>query len=117
MVNQPFSGDPQTQFSAVSETAVSALFKKMAPKSCDLDLIPTSLLFDCFDEIVPALTHVVNELLLSGTFPTVFKCPVVKPLLKKTSLDLNDLKNFRPISDLPFLSCWRRLSCLSYLTI
>ena len=30
MVDQLFSGDPLTQFSAVSETAVSALSKKMA---------------------------------------------------------------------------------------
>ena len=98
-------------------TAVSALLKKMACKTCDLDPIPTSLLFDCSDEIVPALTHVVNESLLSGTFPTVFKHAIVKPLLKKKpSLDPNDLKNFRPVSNLS-LSCWRRLSFLSYLII
>ncbi|WP_419652762.1 hypothetical protein, partial [Thiolapillus sp.] len=78
-----FSGKPLTHFSAVSETAVSALLKKMACKTCDLDPIPTSLLFDCSDEIVPALTHVVNQSLLSGTFPTVFKHAIVKPLLKK----------------------------------
>ena len=38
--------------------------KKMACKTCDLDPIPTSRLFDCSDEIVPALTHVVNQSLL-----------------------------------------------------
>ncbi|WP_295513932.1 reverse transcriptase domain-containing protein, partial [Thiolapillus sp.] len=76
----------------------------MACKTCDLDPIPTSLLFDCSDEIVPALTHVVNQSLLSGTFPTVFKHAIVKPLLKKTSLDPNDLKNFRPVSNLSFFS-------------
>ena len=57
----------------------------------------------------------MNELLLSGTFRTVFKYVIVKPLLKKTPLDPNDLKNFRPISDLSFQSCWRRFSCLGYL--
>ena len=67
----------------------------MACKTCDLDPIPTSLLFDCSDEIVPALTRVVNQSLLSGTFQTVFKHSIVKPLLKKTSLDPNDLKDFR----------------------
>ena len=77
------SGKPLTHFSAVSETAVSALLKKMACKTCDLDPIPTSLSFDCSDEIVPALTQVVNQSLLSGTFPTVFKHAIVKPLLKK----------------------------------
>ena len=87
-----FSGKPLTHFSAVSETAVSALLKKMSCKTCDLDPIPTSLLFDCSDEIVPALTHVVNQSLLSGTFPTVFKHTIVKLLLKFFSLDPNDLK-------------------------
>ena len=78
----------------------------MACKTWDLDPIPTSLLFDCSDEIVQALTHVVNQSLLSGTFPTVFKHAIVKPLLKKTSLDPNDLKkkNFRPVSNLSFFS-------------
>ena len=72
----------------------------MARKTWDLDPITTSLLFDCSDEIVPVLTHVVNESLLSGTFPTVFKHAIVKPLLKKLSLDLNDLKLqtcFKPV--------------------
>ena len=76
----------------------------MACKTWDLDPIPTSRLFDCADEIVPALTHVVNESLLSGTFPTVFKHAIVKPLLKKKkkpSLDPNNLKKlqtcFKPV--------------------
>ena len=33
-----------------------------------------------------------------------FKTAVVKPLLKKPSLDPNELKNYRPLSNLPFLS-------------
>ena len=53
----------------MNETAVSALLKKMAPKSCDLNPIPTSLLFDCSDEIVPAFTHV-------RTFPAGFKSAI-----------------------------------------
>ena len=64
-------------------TAVSAPLKMMACKTHDLDPIPTFLLFDSSDEIVTALTHVVNESLLSGTFPAVFKHAIVKPLLKK----------------------------------
>ena len=56
------------------------------------------------DEVVPAITHVVNESFLSGTFASMFKTAIVKPLLKKPSLDQDDLKNYRPISNLPFLS-------------
>ena len=42
--------------------------------------------------------------LSSGTVPLDFKTALVKPLLKKSTLDPNILKNYRPISNLPFLS-------------
>ena len=34
----------------------------------------------------------------------MFKSAVVRPLLKKPSLDPANLKNYRPVSNLPFLS-------------
>jgi len=46
---------------------------------------------------------VVNASLLSGTFPKSLKTAVVKPLLKKSSLDNTILSNYRPISNLPFI--------------
>ena len=52
---------------------------------------------------MPAITHVVNESFLSG-FPSMFKTAIVKPLLKKSSLDQDDLKNYRQVSNLSFLS-------------
>ena len=36
--------------------------------------------------------------------PSVFKEAIVIPLPKKTSLDPNNLKNYRPVSNLSFLS-------------
>ena len=35
----------------------------------------------------------MNHSLLTGEFPLIFKTGIVKPLLKKTSLDAEDLKN------------------------
>ena len=35
---------------------------------------------------------------------SLFKQAIVTPLLKKSGLDPNDLKNFRPVSNLPFIS-------------
>uniref|UniRef100_A0A1A8K0K3 Reverse transcriptase domain-containing protein n=1 Tax=Nothobranchius kuhntae TaxID=321403 RepID=A0A1A8K0K3_NOTKU len=40
----------------------------------------------------------------TGVFPAAFKRAVVRPLLKKSNLDFNDFNNFRPVSNLPFLS-------------
>ena len=48
--------------------------------------------------------HILNLCLSSGIFPTQFKSAVVKPLVQKPILDCEVLKNYRPISNLPFLS-------------
>eukprot|EP00745_Piridium_sociabile_P027300 TRINITY_DN439_c0_g1_i27.p1 TRINITY_DN439_c0_g1~~TRINITY_DN439_c0_g1_i27.p1 ORF type:complete len:1128 (+),score=135.82 TRINITY_DN439_c0_g1_i27:139-3522(+) len=90
-------------FKPVSEGDVRQLIQKMTPKSCELDPIPTTLMFDCLDSVLPFVTHVINDSLTSGVFPSLHK-KAVKPLLKKPSLDQNELMNYRPVSNLPFLS-------------
>ena len=74
------------------------------PKSCELDPILTKLLFQHIDHFLPVITNIMNESLCSGTFPAEFKTAIVKPLLKKSNLDPNCLKNYRPVSNLSFLS-------------
>ena len=39
----------------------------------------------------------------TGAFPNKFKSTFAKALLKKSNLDSNDLKNYRPISNFLFL--------------
>ena len=46
----------------------------------------------------------MNKSLSSGIVPQCFKHALVKPLLKKASLDPNCLKPYWPVSNLPFLS-------------
>ena len=46
----------------------------------------------------------MDKSLSSGIVPQCFKHALVKPLLKKASLDPNCLKHYRPVSSLPFLS-------------
>ena len=76
-----------------------------SPKStCSSDLVPSNLLPLCIDATAPVITRIVNLSLSSGKFPKEFKYAVVKPLLKKPTLDSTDLKNYRPISNLSFLS-------------
>ena len=47
---------------------------------------------------------IVNASLSAGIVPQQFKQALVTPLLKKPGLDSNDMKNFRPVSNLPFIS-------------
>ena len=99
-----FSGTASAEFQLDTEDFVKTIVQEMPKNSCDLDTIPTSVLYDCLDDIIPILTCIMNKSLSSGTAPQCFKHVLVKPLLKKTSLDPICLKHYRPVSNLPFLS-------------
>ena len=78
--------------------------KSMSFKSCELDPMPASLFSDCLSYLLPAIMDIINTSLRTGSFPTAFKTAIVCPLLKQNNLDPNDLKNYRPVSNLPFIS-------------
>ena len=88
----------------VTEDEVHKCIGESPTKSCSLDPIPTFLLKDCLDILLPSITKLVNYSLIEGSFPNSFKKAVVAPLIKKASLPRNDLKNYRPVSGLGFLS-------------
>ena len=46
----------------------------------------------------------MNCSLLEGAIPDGFKSAVVTPLIKKSSLSKDELKNYRPVSGLSFIS-------------
>ena len=94
----------QITFTPVTEQFVSEILQKTVPKSCNLDPIPTELLYKNLDVLLPIITNIINTSLASGFVPPDFKTAIVKPLLKKNSLNHNVLKTYRPISNLPFLS-------------
>ena len=73
-------------------------------KSCALDPIPTWLLKKCEDELIPVLTLIVNTSLSCAEFPKELKRAFLTPLIKKIILDAEILKNYRPVSNLSFLS-------------
>ena len=58
----------------------------------------------CIDILLPSLTKLVNLSPKNGIFPNPFKQAIVTPLLKKSTLSKEDLKSFRPVSGLSFLS-------------
>ena len=92
------------EFQPVSEDEVRKMIQKSAPKSCSLDPLPTTLLVEFVDDLIKPLTNIINQSLTAGVFPEAFKTAIVKPLLKKPNLDQNVLKNFRPVSNLSFVS-------------
>ena len=92
-----------TTFSAVEEEFVAKLIINSKPASCSLDPIPTQVLKDNLDVMVPVITKMVNSSLVDGDFYQEWKMAVVKPLLKKQGLDMV-MSNYRPISNLSFVS-------------
>ena len=54
--------------------------------------------------LLPSLTHLVNQSLQCAEMPVEYKDAIVIPILKKCSLPPDDLKNFRPVSNLPYIS-------------
>ena len=66
--------------------------------------IPIPLLIKHLDSTVGTITSIIIESLSSGSVPDSFKHAVVRPLLKKQNMPPNELKNYRPVSNLPFLS-------------
>jgi len=91
-------------FTPATQEEIVKLILNSPDKQCDLDPIPTSLLKQCVHILAPAITAIVNLSLETGTFPSLFKRAIVTPLLKKPSLDKESLSNYRPISNLSFLS-------------
>ena len=99
-----FDGVPLKEFCIVHQEEVRKIISSSPSKSCSLDPIPTSILKLCLDELTPVLTLIVNTSLEFVDFSPELKRAFILPLLKKAILDCEILKNFRPVSNLSFLS-------------
>ena len=96
---------PIDQFEPATQDEIMKIIKSSSKASCSLDPLPTRLLVDNFlPELLPVITDIVNSSLSSGIFPESMKMALVRPLLKKLSLNPDIFKNFRPVSNLSFLS-------------
>jgi len=72
--------------------------------TCQLDPVPTWLVKEMRELLSQFITVLCNKSLVTLCFPSEFKQAIVRPLLKKSGLDATDLKNYRPVSNLSFLS-------------
>ena len=79
------------------------LIEGFPKNSCTLDPMPTSLVINCIDVLLPVITRIINLSLESGSFASNWKSALVNPLLKKTGLDLV-FENYRPVSNLQYVS-------------
>ena len=103
-VRAPFTGSPMEDFQPVSSDDVAKVIGASPSSSCPLDPLPTWMLKKCLTTLLPIITLIVNLSLSSCEFCNTLKRAYVTPLLKKANLDSDILKNFRPVSGLPFIS-------------
>jgi hypothetical protein len=93
-----------SKFKVLSEEDVLNLVNNGNAKSCLLDPVPTWYIKDHISVFVSVITNMINMSLSTGIFPDILKQAIINPIIKKQSLDPNDLKNYRPVANIPFLS-------------
>ena len=87
-----------------TEEELESIIKQCNSKTCCLDSTPTGLLKSHMAVHLPCLVSLVNASLQQGSFPRALKTANVIPVLKKETLDVNVLSNYRPVSNISFIS-------------
>ena len=93
-----------SDFDPVTTKEVIDIMNKLPPKHCDLDPVPTWLLKKATTVMAPVIGAMCNASLSAGVLPALQKHALVRPLLKKSTLDPDDLCSYRPITNLTFVS-------------
>ena len=95
--------NPLGSFHPVTAQYVERIIKASSNSSCALDPIPTSVLKQCTDEMIPTLQQIINKSLVNSQVPNELKHAIILPRVKKVGQSLEPT-NYRPVSNLPYLS-------------
>ena len=94
---------PFNVFEPVTTSYIRDLISKSPITSCALDPLPASVVRVCLDVLISHITAITNFSLSQAVFPYCFKQAVVRPLIKKQGLP-TEMSNYRPVSNLSFIS-------------
>lgn len=83
-------------YPANSEEVANYIRELKPHKSPGLDNIKSETLKTISDHIKEPFTYIINKILETGKFPTIFKVAVIKPVYKKG--DKCNVTNYRPLS-------------------
>ena len=100
---ETFHGQVMSTFLPTTEEELKNIITKFGIKTSVEDPIPANVLKSIIDVSLPVLTKLVNKSFLEGSIDGV-KQSVIDPLLKKSDLDPDNLKNYRPVNNLVFFS-------------
>ena len=82
---------------------LASIIHKLNRTTCGLDPFPTKLLMSHLSSIINIILRIVNLCFSSGDFPASCKSAIISPLIKKTGLDSEILKNYRLVANLSFI--------------
>ena len=91
-------------FEPCTPKEAASMIQKVRNKHCELDSAPTWLVKQCSDVLAPVIVLLTNRSFQEASFPDSGKVASIKPTLKKPNLDPLDLKSWRPISNIGFVS-------------
>ena len=95
--------DKTFSFRKIQEKEVFELINKLdKTKATGLDKIPCKILKLAANVVVPSLTLIFNQSIISGVFPREWQSARVTPIIKKGIK--TDPENYRPISVLPVVA-------------
>ena len=95
--------DKTFSFKKIQEKEVFELINKLdKTKATGLDKIPCKILKLAANVVVPSLTLIFNQSIISGVFPREWQSARVTPIFKKGIK--TDPENYRPISVLPVVA-------------
>ena len=90
-------------FSTLTDEEVYKTILGMPSKSCELDTISTAFLKKVLKHCLPSMARISNPSLGKGEFCDRWKSMVVQLLIKTFSKETAKT-NYRPVSNLPFIS-------------
>ncbi|KAF7252893.1 putative RNA-directed DNA polymerase from transposon BS [Varanus komodoensis] len=99
----PSGPDLLDEFQLLRPDDVDKVLGRVRPTTCLLDPCPSWLINDSKHGIGTWILEVVNASLREGRVPAPLKEAVVRPVLKKASLDPEMATNYRPVANIPFL--------------
>ena len=93
------------EFSPTTEEELRTIIKEHGMKCSPEDPLPSSMLSSYLDSLLPVWVEIVNLSLSVGSMSSL-KSAVILPLIKEllSTTDIDDLKNYRPVSNLLFIS-------------
>ena len=100
---QNFSGLTMQSLMPTTVDELRGILKDMGIKTSSQDPLPGSLCKDIIEDLLPYFCDLVNKSMSTGSMEGIKDCVII-PLLKKSGLEPETRKNYRPVTNEVFIS-------------